>query len=78
MVWYATRDQIGIFRFGSEDPRQLIEISPWVEFDPRDNAALWLEGSDESAKVWLASCLSPINDPKKKLVWKGALFESIS
>lgn len=92
MVGYVTRDKEGVYHLGIEkihgftqedmDKRvsqgPLIEINPPVDLDPKDDVSLWLQGSDDRAKVWLASSLSPMNDPAKKLVWEGALFASLS
>ncbi len=92
MVGYITRDTEGVYHPGIEDIHRftqgdidkrvsqgpLIEINPPVDLDPRDDVSLWLQGPDDWAKVWLASSLSPIDDPTKKLVWEGALFASLS
>jgi hypothetical protein len=78
----------GVYRFGIDNLRQfsgheiqdqveagkLIELSNLVDFDPKQDYALWLGGTNDDAVVLRARKEDPLNDPQRIVVWKGSMF----
>lgn len=89
-VGFVTKDERGTYRFGTEDIRHFSEEEiaehankgPLVRVTNKaelpNNKAIWLEGTVESARVWMADRNSPIDDASKTLLWEGRLFENLN